>query len=134
MPDELPRDVRDLRAKIALDSLTRSFRHTFSEEPPDYIINDPRQIRRAQDEWSEAYQHQTVLLAYAAQSALRYLDEQGHEAAIMGFTSSVITQTALNEFMHANLYLEELVAGTLRDAEAFRNLLTLFVQLGGLDS
>lgn len=128
MPIELPVDVRALRTNIARASLTQSFRQTFSEEPTDYVINDPQQIMRAEREWYKHYAFEIVLLATAARQALGYL-EQSHEAGVTGFTSSVITQPQLDRFMHANLYLEELVAGTLRDVDSFRNLLTLFVQL-----
>lgn len=125
MAIELPEDVLELRANIARASL---FQQTFSEEPPDYIINDPQQIKRAEQEWCGRYTFEVMLLATVARQALSYL-EQSHEAAVTGFTSSVITQPQLDRFMHANLYLEELVASTLRNADSFRKLLDLFVQL-----
>lgn len=125
----LPADIRELRAEIARTSLRHSFRIAFSAEPPDYIINDPQQLKRAEREWCGHYATQLILLTRAAQSALHHFEHQNHEAAVVSFTSSVVTQPELNAFMHANLYLEELVAGTLRDADLFRALLELFMQL-----
>jgi hypothetical protein len=133
MPIELPEDVSDLRTKIARASLTNFFRQALSEDPPDYIMNNAGQIRRAEREWHEHYAPQIRLLAQASRSALRCVEGPGHEAAVTSFTSSVLTQPELDKFMRANLYLEELVVGTLRNGDSFRTLLTLFVQLGQLD-
>lgn len=132
MTVELPADVHALRMEIARASLTRSFQVAFNEDPPDYIICNPGQIKRAEQEWCKHYMPQITLLAKVSQQALSRLNEQGLEVAIVSFTSSVITQPELNRFMHANLYLEELVAGTCRDADLFRSLLALLVDLGNL--
>lgn len=129
MAFKLPADVRALRGEIARASLVRSFRQTFSQEPPDYIINDPREIKRAEREWCKNYARQVELLVVAAQQALSYLNHQGHEAALVGFTSSVIGQPVLDTFMRNNPYLEELIAHTCRDGEQFRALLALLGEL-----
>lgn len=130
MTFELPADVRALRKEIARASLIHSFRQVYSEEPPDYVINSPGEIKRVEREWLENYARQVALLARVAQQALSYLDQRGLEAAIAGFTSSVITQSELDKFMHNNPYLEELVAHTNKDADLFRALLTLLDELG----
>ncbi|HMH70506.1 MAG TPA: hypothetical protein VK502_03830 [Candidatus Saccharimonadales bacterium] len=130
MTFELPTDIRALRREIARASLIHSFQQTFSEEPPDYVINNPQEIKRAEREWRENYARQVALLARVTQQALSYLDQQGHEAALVGFTSSVFTQPELDRFMHNNPYLEELVAHTCQDANLFRALLNLLDELG----
>jgi hypothetical protein len=130
MTVELPADVCELRKEIARASLIHSFRQAFSEEPPDYVINNPREIKRAEREWGEHYARQVVLLARVAQQALSYLDQQGLEAAVVGFTSSVFTQSELDRFLHNNPYLSELVAHALQNADLFRALLTLLSELG----
>jgi len=129
MTFKLPVDVRALREEIARASLIRSSQQAFGEEPPDYIINDPREIKRAEREWCENYARQVALLVVAAKQALSYFDHQGHEAALVAFTGSVVTKPVLDKFMHNNLYLEELVAHTCRDAEQFRALLVLLSKL-----
>lgn len=131
MTFELPADVRALRREIARASLIHSFRQVFSEEPPDYVINNPAEIRRAEREWFERYAQQVILLARVAKQALSYLDQQGFRAALGGFASSVITQPELDKFLRNNPYLEELVAHAIKDADLFRALLS---QLNELDS
>jgi len=131
MTVELPADVRALRREIARASLIHSFRQVFSEKPPDYVINNPGEIRRAEREWFEHNAQQAVLLARVAKQALSYLSEQGREAALGGFTSSVYTQPELDRFFRNNPYLQELVAHAIKDADLFHALLTL---LGELDS
>ena len=131
MTIELPADVRGLRREIARASLIHSFRQVFSEEPPDYVINNPGEIRRAEREWFEQYARQVILLTRVAKQSLSYLDQQGLEAAVGGFTSSVFTQPELDRFFRNNPYLEELVAHAIKNVDLFRVLLTL---LGELDS
>jgi hypothetical protein len=130
MTFELPADVRALRREIARASLVRSFRQVFAGEPPDYVINDPTELKRAEREWLENHSRQVALLARVAKQALSYLDQQGLEAAVVGFTSSVFTQPELDRFMRNNPYLEELVAQTNMDADLFRALLNLLDELG----
>lgn len=130
MTFELPADVRALRREIARASLIHSFRQAFNEEPPDYIINNPGEIRRAEREWLANYPQQVALLARVAKQALSYLDQQGHEAALAGFTGGVLSQPELDRFMHNNPYLEELVAHACRDVDLFRALMTLLDELG----
>lgn len=105
MAFELPVDVHALRREIARASLTRSFRQTFNEEPPDYVINNPQEIERAEREWRENYARQVALLARVARQALSCLDQQGLGTALEGFTSSVVNQPGLDRFMHNNPYL-----------------------------
>jgi hypothetical protein len=130
MTVQLPTDVRALRREIARASLAHSFRQTFGGELPDYLIDSSQEITRAEREWRTHYAQQAILLARVAQQALACLNQQGLGAAIGGFTSSVVTQPELNSFMHANPYLEELVACTCNDEDLFRTLLTLLVDLG----
>lgn len=129
MSVEVPKDMAELRAGIARDSLTHHFMQAFSEEPPDYILNDPQKIKEAYREWRQNYNQEVMLLSIAARSALLYFGTGGREAAITAFTSSVLTQPELDAFMHANLYLQQLVAATLRNSDSFRALLELFVRL-----
>ncbi len=133
MPIELPANVRELRTSIARASLIHSYRQRFSKEPPNSLINDPQQIKRAEREWHEHYALQIGLLSRVATQALSYF-EQSHVAAVTGFMSSLITQSQLSGFMQANPYLQELVADTLQNVDSFRQLLTLFVQLPQIKS
>lgn len=129
MPIALPANAQELLAEIARASLTRSFQQGFSEEPPDYVMNDQQQIRNAGREWLDHYAPEVTLLARVAQQALNYLETQDRQAAIAGFTSSVITQSALDGFLRANPYLTELIADAVQGAIPFINVLNLFVQL-----
>lgn len=130
MTSELPADVRALRREIARASLIYSFQQTYSEEPPDYIVNNPQEIKQAEREWREQYAQEVALLSAVARQALSYMDQQGLEVSFMGFTSSMLTQPGLNRFMSRNPYLSELVENTHRDAGQFRALLVLLNELG----
>ncbi|HET6747259.1 MAG TPA: hypothetical protein VFH06_04095 [Candidatus Saccharimonadales bacterium] len=129
MTSELPADIRALYREIARASLIYSFRQAFGEEPPDYTINNPQEVKQAEREWRRNYAREITLLAIVAQQALGYLDQRGHQVALASFTSSVITQPELDRFMSNNPYLTELVARTCRDAGQFRALLALLSEL-----
>jgi hypothetical protein len=131
MTIELPADVHALRKEIARASLIRLFRQLSNEEPPDYLINSDREIRRAGQEWLEYYAHQVILLTNAAEQALSYpVDQQGFEAALGSFTSSVIAQPELKRLFENNPYLGGLIVHAIKDADLFRALLTLLCELG----
>lgn len=132
MTDELPADAQALRMEIGRASLIRGFRLMFNEEPPDHIICNPHQLKRAGQEWCEHHKLQITLLAMVAQQTLNCLNEQGRKAAVESFTSSIITQSSLDRFMHNNPYLEELVVSTCRNTDMFRSLLTLLIDLSNL--
>lgn len=123
----LPPDVHALSKEIARGSLRHSFRQAFDEEPPDYLLRNPRAITLLKREWHENYAQEVALLVVAAGQALR---RPGLQDVLVQFTSSVVSQPELDRFMRNNPYLTKLVSDSCRDERLFRALLTLLTELG----
>lgn len=133
---EFPRTLQELRIRWAQESLQRSFRIlTPDGKTPDYIRNNKGVVGRAANELCEECKQQLAALGRVAKHALsHYAAEDGHEAALQDFHSSLFTDRAgvasfLNEHASAR-YLRGLLVASVGDPEKFKTLLGFFVELG----